>query len=63
MVLPERPKASPERLVAPREKKKGVVTDKHDQEIEIKSDSSPFGFALQRSLVTLMRTEESRARS
>lgn len=26
-------------------------------------DSPPFGFAIQRSLVTLMRTEESRARS
>lgn len=39
-------------------KKKGVVNAKRGQEIEIKSDSLPFGFAIQRSLVTLMRTEE-----
>lgn len=44
-------------------KKKGVVNAKCCQEIKIKSDSLPFGFAIQRSLVTLMRTEERGARS
>lgn len=58
-------KAALERWVATGEdqKKKGVVNAKHGQEIEIKSDSLPFGFAILRSLMTLMRTEGRGARS
>lgn len=59
IVLPERPKASP--LRSPRrehEKKKEVVNAKRGQEIKIKSDSFSFGFSIQRSLVTLIRTGE-----
>lgn len=52
MILSKRPRASPEMEVAPMENLKNnkVVNSKRGQETETKSDSLPFGFAIQRSL-------------